>query len=183
MPEWGGIILARAISIEHLWFHLLDGINVWWGLDEEGCNTFAWLCNGNVDPIVVIYEILVLDNVWLRDHLLLHSQSSMRVLMHILETLRELRMCSRWYPWARLRICRFWWKSLHWIRPGYVLVQVHLVLEPARWESRTVLTLLQLSVYIHYYHNALRLCPLFAEGILLDLVALGTLPLLTLPLS
>jgi hypothetical protein len=73
VPEGGGIILARAISIENLWFNLRDGINVRGGLDKERCNPFPWLCNGNVDPIVVVYEILVLDYVWLRDHLLLNS--------------------------------------------------------------------------------------------------------------
>lgn len=133
VPKWGGIILARAISIEHLWPHLRDRINVRGGLDKERCNPFPWLCNWNVDPIVVVYEILVLYDVWLRGNLFLHSQSSMRVLMHLLEGSRELRVCSRRHPWAWLWICRFRRKSLHWISTGYVLIQVQLVLESTRW--------------------------------------------------
>ena len=90
--------MARAISIEHLWLYLRDRINVRGGLDKERCNPFPWLCNGNVDAIVIVYEILVLDYVGLRSHLFLHSQSSMRVLMHLFEGSRELGVCSRRHP-------------------------------------------------------------------------------------
>ena len=90
--------MARAISIEHLWLYLRDRINVRGGLDKERCYPFPWLCNGNADPIVVIYEILVLDYVGLRGHLFLHSQSSMRVLMHLFEGSRELGVRSRRDP-------------------------------------------------------------------------------------
>ena len=90
--------MARAIRIEHLWLHLRDRINVRGGLDKERCNPFPWLCNRNVDPIVIVYEILVLDYVGLRSHLFLYSQSSMRVLMHLFEGSRELGVCSRRHP-------------------------------------------------------------------------------------